>query len=100
YRWALMAVPTSFAEFRRAAGFQGRAELYQEGGQWAYKCRSVTPALVSFTERNLADEVVIDWSPRTELVTELDVGYDEAADRAQKWQQTLTPRRRLTTHRQ
>jgi hypothetical protein len=99
YRWAVMAVPLSFAEFRRAAGFQGRAELYQEGGKWAYTWRGVTPALVSFTERNLADEVVVDWSPRTELVTELDVGYDEAADRAQKWQQSLTLRSDLTQYR-
>jgi hypothetical protein len=99
YRWALMAVPTSFAEFRRSAGFQGRAELYQEGGQWAYKWRAVTPALVSFTERNLADEIVVDWSPRTELVTELDVGYDEAAARAGQWQQSLTLRSDLTQYR-
>jgi hypothetical protein len=99
YRWALMAVPISFAEFRRAAGFQGRAELYQEGGRWAYKWRAVTPALVSFTERNLADEIVIDWSPRTELVTELDVGYDEAGARARQWQQSLTLRSDLTQYR-
>jgi hypothetical protein len=99
YRWAVMAVPLSFAEFRRTAGFQGRAELYQEGGQWAYKWRAVTPALVTFNERNLADEIVIDWSPRTELVTELDVGYDEAADRVGHWQQSLTLRSDLTQYR-
>jgi hypothetical protein len=99
YRWALMAVPISFAEFRRAAGFQGRAELYQEGGRWVYKWRAVTPALVSFTERNLADEVVVDWSPRTELVTELDIGYDEAGARAGQWQQSLTLRSDLTQYR-
>jgi hypothetical protein len=99
YRWALMAVPTSFSEFRRTAGFQGRAELYQEGGRWAYTWREVTPSVARFTPRNLADEVVVDWSPRTELVTELDVGYDEAPDQARQWQQSLTLRSDLARYR-
>lgn len=88
YRWGWAFTGGSFQEWRRQVGFQGRAELYQEGGLWKYTYREQSPVRHRFDDRNLAADVVVDWSPRTEVVTSLDVAFDPSVDYG--FQQTVT----------
>jgi hypothetical protein len=97
YRWGWTFKGGSFREWRKQVGYQGRAELYQEGGLWRYTWRDKADVQYYFTDRNLADDIVLDWSPRTELATELDVTYDPTEDGT--WQQKLTLTSTVSNHR-
>jgi hypothetical protein len=98
YRWGWTFKGGSFREWRKQVGYQGRAELYQEGGLWRYTWRDKADVQYYFTDRNLAGDIVLDWSPRTELATELDVTYDPTADEG-TWQQKLTLTSTVSNHR-
>jgi hypothetical protein len=76
YTWGFKWSPLRWSEFRRLAGLQGFADLFQEGGQWIYAYRAFGAPVVTFDGRNTIGPPAVSWTPRTELVTALVAPYD------------------------
>lgn len=74
-RWGMLVYPQPFSQLRETAGLNCQSDLFIEGTTWRLLVRKDRPSAYTFDARNTLGVPVWNWTPATELVTRLRVGY-------------------------